>query len=132
MGNCRKNNVIRATGYTVGTNFVINTDFNIAEITNGMRFMLVLPVDLPAMTTITSVYVAINVNGTPTNIPIQDIIGNNLMSDQLRFLPPNRNQNCRCNQRSVARIVYGSNPAHFKVLLCLPESSAVAYQEAEG
>lgn len=127
MNNCKKNNVIRATSYTVGSSFVINTGFNINEIKNGMRFLLILPIDLPPMTSILPVYLGINVNGTVTNIPVQDIIGNNLMSDQLRFL--SKNENCRCNNQGIARIIYGSNPAHFKILQCLPASSAVSYNE---
>lgn len=124
MNNCKKNNrTIRATSYTVGNSFNINTNFNINEINNGMKFLLVLPIDLPAMTSIVPVYVIINVNGVPTNVPVQDILGNNLMSDQLRFFPTN--QNCRCSNQRLVRIAFGSNPIHFKVLQCLPESSAV-------
>lgn len=125
MNNCKNNKIIRATSYTVGSSFNINTNFNINKLENGMRFLLILPVDLPAMTTIIPVYVIINVNGTPTNIPVQDIIGNNLMSDQLKFLP----KNCRCNSQGIARVIFGSNPNHFKVLQCLPESSAISYDE---
>lgn len=127
MSNCKKNNVIVATSYTVGNSFNINTNFNIDQLQNGMRFTLILPIDLPAMTTIVPVYVVINVNGVQTNIPVQDILGNNLMSDQLRFFPTN--ERCRCNKQGIARIAFGSNPSHFKVLCCLPQSSAVAYDE---
>lgn len=127
---CKCNRVIRATSYTVGNSFNINTDFEIGDLDNGMRFILSLPVDLPPMTTIVPVYVVITVNGVVTNIPVQDIIGNNLMSDQLRFF--NRVGNCGCNRKGVVRIIYGSNPAHFKVLQCLPESAAVEFEETKG
>lgn len=127
---CKCNRVIRATSYTVGNSFNINTDFEIGDLDNGMRFILSLPVDLPPMTTIVPVYVVIKVNGVVTNIPVQDIIGNNLMSDQLRFF--NRVGNCECNRKGVVRIIYGSNPAHFKVLQCLPESAAVEFEETKG
>lgn len=125
--NCKCNRTIRATSYTVGNSFNINTSFNINKLENGQRFILTLPVDLPAMTTIVPVILVINVNGVATNIPMQDIIGNNLMSDQLRFFT--KQGNCNCNRQSVVRIIYGSNPTHFKVLQCLPESYAVAFDE---
>lgn len=124
------NRVIRATSYTVGSSFNINTDFSINALTNCQRFVLTLPVDLPAMTTIVPVVLVINVNGVATNIPMQDIVGNDLMSDQLRFFC--RKGNCDCNRMGVARIIYGSNPAHFKVLQCLPESSAISFDENGG
>lgn len=127
---CKCNRVIRATSYTVGNSFNINTDFEIGDLDNGMRFILSLPVDLPPMTTIVPVYVVIKVNGVVTNIPVQDIIGNNLMSDQLRFF--NRVGNCECNRKGVVRIIYGSNPTHFKVLQCLHESAAVEFEETKG
>lgn len=126
---CNCNRIIRATSYTVGNSFNINTDFSINDLDNKMRFILTLPVDLPAMTTIVPVVVVIKVNGVATNIPLQDIIGNKLMSDQLRFLP--RTGNCCCNQKGITRIIYGSNPAHFKVLSCLPESSAIEFEEEQ-
>lgn len=125
--NCNCKRTIRATSYTVGNSFNINTDFDISSLENGCRFVLTLPVDLPAMTTIVPVILVIKVNGVVTNAPMQDIIGNNLMSDQLRFL--RQIGNCNCNRRSVVRIVYGSNPGHFKILQCLPESSAVEFEE---
>lgn len=122
--NCKRN--IRATSYTVGNSFNINTDFNINDLDNGMRFNLILPVDLPAMTTILPVFLIIKVNGVDTNIPMQDIIGNDLMSDQLRFFPQ---RNVCCGREGIVRIIYGSNPSHFKVLNCLPKSSAVEFEE---
>lgn len=125
--NCDCHKVIRATSYTVGNSFNINTNFSINDLDNGRRFILTLPVDLPAMTTIVPVYLVITVNGTSQNIPMQNIIGNNLMSDQLRFFT--RRGNCDCNRRGVARIIFGSNPSHFKVLQCLPESAAVEFEE---
>lgn len=118
--------VMRATSYTTTPTFNINTDFSVDKLTNRNKYILILPIDLPAMTTILPVYVVINLNGTQTAIPMQDIVGNNLMSDQLRFLSKNVNG----ERRGVARLVYGGNPAHFKVLQCLPESSAVEYKES--
>lgn len=125
--NCKCNRTIRATSYTVGNSFNINTNFEISSLENGQRFILTLPIDLPAMTTIVPVILVIKVNGVTTNIPMQDIIGNNLMSDQLRFF--NRQGNCNCNRQGVVRIIWGSNPTHFKVLQCLPASSAVSFEQ---
>lgn len=110
--NCNCNKVIKATSYTAGDNFLINTSYEISSINNGNRFILALTADLPSITTITPVYVAVTINGTSTNIPIQDILGNNLMSDQLKYIPG-----------GIVRLIYGSNPVHFKVLQVLPPSS---------
>lgn len=118
--------VMRATGYTTSPTFNINTDFSIDKLINRNKYILLLPIDLPAMTNILPVYVVVNLNGTQTAIPMQDIVGNNLMSDQLRFL----SKNIGGTRKGVARLVYGGNPAHFKVLQCLPESSAVEYEES--
>jgi hypothetical protein len=126
--NCNCNRTIRAVSYNVGSSFNIMTDYSINEIDNGEHFILTLPIDLPAMTTIVPVYVSIKINGNQTYIPVQDIVGNNLMSDQLRYFP--EAGSCQCNMRGVARLVYGANPAHFKVLFSLPQSSAVEYEEA--
>lgn len=124
---CKCNNIIRATSYTVGDSFNINTDFSISTLTNCQRFTLVLPIDLPAMTTIVPVYIAITINGVSANIPLQDVIGNNFMSDQLRNLPKNA-----CNCFGIARLIYGGNPQHFKVLNCVPSSSAISFDENGG
>jgi hypothetical protein len=118
---CNCDNIIRATDYDVSTTiFQINTSFSVSSISNCQRFILSLPIALPAITTNVPVSVVISINGTNTSIPVQDILGNNLMADQLRFICKNQ-----CGNR-VVRIIYGSNPSHFKVLQCLPESSAVA------
>ena len=98
-----------------------------STLTNCQRFTLVLPIDLPAMTTIVPVYIAITINGVSTNIPLQDVIGNNFMSDQLRNLPKNA-----CNCFGIARLIYGGNPQHFKVLNCVPSSSAISFDENGG
>lgn len=113
---CKCNNVINATSYTAGAELTINTNFSVTSLSNCDRFVLVLPDSIPATTSITTVNITITVNGTSTTIPIQDIVGNNLMSDQVRFICKNQ-----CGNR-VVRIIYGSNPAHFKVLQCLPSS----------
>lgn len=114
--NCKCNNVIRANSYTVGETFNINTTFDLDTTKNGKRYVLVLNEDLPSMTTIVPVTIIVRVNGTDTAIPVQDIIGNNLMSDQLRFIGDRK-----CCDR-VIRIIFGNNPNHFKVLQCLPRS----------
>jgi hypothetical protein len=122
---CR-NRVITPTSYTVGSTFNINTTFTDTDIENGKRYVLVLNKNLPSMTTIIPVY--LEVNGT--YYPMQDRLGNNLMSDQLRSFPRNV-ASCGCVSSGVARIVYGSNTGHFKVLVCLPTSSAVITEEVE-
>lgn len=120
---CNCNRVLKGTSYTVGNSFNINvTDTNITDLDNGQRFVLILQKDLPAMTTIVPVILVIN----GVNYPMQDILGNNLMSDQLRFFP----QRCSCRGREgIIRIVFGANPNHFKVLQCLPNSAAIEFEE---
>ena len=119
--NCKK--ILKSTSYTVGNSFNINiTNESITDLENCERFVLILTQNLPAMTTIVPVYLVIN----GQNYPVQDLIGNNLMSDQLKYFPQSRN--C-CVQQGVARIIFGSNPNHFKVLQCLPQSSAVGFVE---
>lgn len=113
---CKCNNVIRATSYTAGAELTINTNFSTTALSNCDRFLLILPSDIPATTSITTVNMTLTVNGSSTTVPLQDIVGNNLMSDQVRFICKNQ-----CGNR-VVRIIYGSNPAHFKVLQCLPNS----------
>lgn len=123
--NCNCNRTIIPTSYTVGATFNINTDFTDSDLENGKRYCLILNKDLPAMTTIVPVY--LQVNGT--YYPMQDILGNSLMSDQLRFFPRNVSPCGRCS--GIARIIFGANPGHFKVLICLPQSSAIITEEAE-
>lgn len=120
MANCNCNKKIVSESYTVGATFNINTTFTDDDLRNCKRYLLVLDEQLPAMTTIVPVY--LQVNGS--YYPVQDILGNNLMSDQLKSFP-NVANGCGCNCAKVARIVFGSNPEHFKVLICLPQSSAV-------
>jgi hypothetical protein len=120
MSNCNCNRKIVSTSYTVGATLNITTNFTDDDIVNGKRYFLVLDETIPPMTTVIPVY--LQVNGT--FYPMQDILGNNLMSDQLRSFP-RASSGCSCNCVRVARIVYGSNPEHFKVLICLPQSSAV-------
>lgn len=125
MNNCNCNNrVIVPTSYTVGATFNINTSFTDADLENGKRYILVLNKDLPAMSTIVPVY--LQVNGI--YYPMQDILGNSLMSDQLRAFP----REFGCRGAGIARIIFGSNVGHFKVLVCLPASSAVITDEAEA
>lgn len=126
MNNCRCNRIITPTSYTVGATFNINTSFTDSDLENGKRYILVLNQNLPAMTTIVPVY--LQVNGT--YYPMQDLLGNSLMSDQLRFFPRSAS-NCGCGSSGVARIIFGSNVGHFKVLVCLPTSSAVITEEVE-
>lgn len=124
MDKHKKNNIIRNISYDIkDDNFKINTRFNIKDIKNGMRFLLILPIELPKIENILPVYIIIRVNNEETQIPIQDIIGNNLMSDQLEFLP--KNENCKENDQKIVRMVYGSNPDHFKILQSLPNTKIV-------
>lgn len=105
------NYIIRATSYTytAGSSLVINTTSSAAILYNGASYVLCLYPELPSMSTVVPVY--INVNGT--NIPLQDVIGNTLQSDQIH---PGRKY----------ELVYGSSPAHFKMRHCCCLSCATA------
>lgn len=102
--------ILKASSYTVNTSsFVINTGSTLATLCNGEEFKLITCATFPAVTTVVPVY--ININGT--NYPVQDTLGNNLMSDQIRC----RRQYC---------LIFGTNPAHFKLRSCAKCSQAVA------
>lgn len=110
-------NVLKITSVSVsdGSMFLIPED--VPTFKNGCKYILVIPCNLiPASTTISQVYIAFN----DVNYPIVDrCIGNNVYSDQLRFICTN---NCG---NKVLRLVYGTSVPHFKIISqALPKSSA--------
>ena len=105
----RSDDIIRITSAAVsGADFVLTTDSTIVPV-NGKRYLLAIPTSvLPtgALTTVYQVYVAIN----GQNVPLQCRIGNNVYTDQIKCFTVN---NCG---NIVARVIFGSTPAHFKIL----------------
>ena len=107
--NCGCSNVLRVTSAAVsGTNFIFTTDSTITP-ANGNTYILKCPVSIlpsTALTTVNQLYVAVN----SVNIPLQCKMGNNVYTDQIRCF----NTDSCCN--IVLRLVYGSTPAHFKIV----------------
>lgn len=106
--NCCEN-ILRATSVSVsGGSFFFVTNSTITP-KNGCKYLLKIPcavLPTEATTTISQVYVVVN----GVNIPLQCILGNNVYSDQIRCFNVD---NCG---NIVLRLVYGSTPAHFKIL----------------
>lgn len=111
MCNCKNNYVLRVTSYTytAGTSLVLNTDNTSTTLYNGAQYLLLACGSLPTMETVVPVYIRIG----ETNIPLQDVIGNTLYSDQMH---PGRRYD----------LVYGSTPSHFKMRHCCGCSSAIS------
>lgn len=106
---CNCNNVLRVTSAAViGNNFIFTTDSTITP-RNGTTYILKCPVSLlptAALTTVNQVYVSVNA----VNIPLQCKLGNNVYTDQIRCF------NTDCCDNIVLRLIYGSTPAHFKIV----------------
>lgn len=102
-------NVLKATSATIsGGSLIFSTDSTITPV-NGSTYIFKCPISvLPTapVTTVDQVYVEVN----SVNIPFQCKLGNNVYSDQVRCF---RTDSC-CN--IVLRLVYGSTPAHFKIV----------------
>ena len=102
-------NVLVATSAAVsGADFIFSTDSTITP-TNGTTYIFKCPVSiLPTapLATVNQLYVEVN----SVNIPFQCKLGNNVYTDQIRSF---RTDKC-CN--IVLRLVYGSTPAHFKIV----------------
>lgn len=111
-------NILEVTSVSQDDSGVYLIPQSVPTFKNGCKYLLVIPCNLiPAFKSVLPVFVAFN----NVNTPITDrCIGNNLMTDQLRFIP---NSNCG---NKVLRLVYGSNPTHFKIISQdLPQSVIV-------
>lgn len=120
LSNCRNccPNVLRAASISQsGGSFFFVTDSTITP-QNGCTYILKVPCSiLPTapVTTVDQVYVVVN----GVNIPLQALCGNNVYTDQIRCF--NRD---KCGN-IMLRLVYGSTPAHFKIVCQkLPFSTA--------
>ena len=102
-------NVLRVTSISnTGGAFFFVTNSTITP-KNGCRYILVVPchlLPLTAQTTIDQVYVVVN----GVNIPLQECLGNNVYTDQIRCMNVDKCGNI------VLRLVYGSTTAHFKIV----------------
>lgn len=100
-------NVLRVTMVsTDGTTFTTTSTITPK---NGCKYIIKVPCSLiptTASTTISQVVVVVN----GTNIPLQECVGNNVYTDQIRYF------NVDSCGNIVLRVVYGSSPAHFKII----------------
>lgn len=110
------NKYIRVTEANIVTGtLVLSTGLTNKEIRNGNRSIICICTDIPSSATI--VPVEITINGT--NIPMQDVLGNTLQSDQI---------SSKCGFPGV----WGTNPLHFKLCSCKDKSQATARTVVPG
>ena len=107
---------IRVTGAEIVTGtLVLSTGLTNKIIRNGNKSTLCVCVDIPASATI--VPVELTINGA--NIPMQDVLGNTLQSDQITS---------KCCYPGV----WGTNPTHFKLCACADRSQSTARTVTPG
>lgn len=100
--------VLKATSYTAtATELTIVVDPSVFALYNGKIYHLLTCVTLPVITSIVPVFISIN----GTTYPVMDCIGNNLMSDQVK-------------SRHCYKMVFGTNPNHFKLCEGMCKSAA--------
>ena len=114
---CNCQNVISISSSTATADGYVLESSNTPTLVNGGKYIVVIPDNVLVSTTeITPVSISINSVSYPL---IDRCIGNDVYSDQIRFI----NQSNCCNK--VMRVVFGTSPAHFKVISqVLPRSSA--------
>lgn len=113
-------NVLKVTSIsnTGGSYFLVVDPTNTITPQNTCKYIVVVPCELlPPTEGISQVYITVN----NVNYPLIDrCVGNNVFSDQLRFLPTN---NCG---KKVFRVAFGSLQPHFKIISHqIPQSSRV-------
>ena len=111
-------NLLRVTSVsnTGGSYFLVVDPTNTITPQNTCKYIVSVDCSLlPTTTTIDQVYITLH----NVNYPLVDrCIGNNVYSDQLRFIPTNK-----CGKK-VFRVVYGSLQPHFKIISnLLPQSN---------
>ena len=106
--------IIKPVNYVIGDNlnFIVNNNL---DFKNGDKAILIIS-STPSIEQIKPVVLQFD------NVvcPIQDILGNNLMSDQLRMLP-------KSTSGSIVRMAFGSNPKHFKILMQIKDSAYIEH-----
>ena len=85
-----------------GSSLILDVPYSSLTVKNGERACFVIQGEFPVSTTLLSVY--FNIGGT--NIPLYDMLGNVLYSDQIRP--------CVCIPG-----IWGTNPIHFKLCACV-------------
>lgn len=109
--------IIRPLEYRVEEDkfIIVITD---CDLVNKDKYVLILSKKLPQIKTISRVYLQYR----EEYFELQDIVGNYVMSDQLRFLPQSTNG-------GIVRLIYGNRPKHFKILINIPDSIYSGEQE---
>lgn len=115
MCNCNKQYIRVTSAEITGGTLVLATGLTNKVIRNGSKNIICVCVDIPSSTTIVPVEIVIN----DTNIPLQDVLGNTLQSDQI---------GSRCCYVGV----WGTNPLHFKLCACTSRSQATARTVTPG
>lgn len=111
---CNKYIRVSSAEITGGT-LVLSTGLTNKEIRNGNRSVICICTDIPSSATIVPVEIVIN----GTNIPMQDVLGNTLQSDQI-------------SSRCAFPGVWGTNPLHFKLCSCVNRSQATSRTVVPG
>ena len=103
-----KRKFIQVTAAEVtGGELVLTTGLTNRTIYNGERNVLCIATEIPASATVVPVVVEIN----GVNIPLQDVLGNTLQSDQIQ-------------SRCAFPGIWGTLPLHFKLCSCVRKSQA--------
>lgn len=112
---CNKRYIRVTSAEITGGTLVLTTGLTNKVIRNGGRNIICICTDIPTSTTIVPVEIVIN----GENIPMQDVLGNTLQSDQI---------GSRCAYPGV----WGTNPIHFKLCACAPRSQATPRTTVPG
>ena len=113
--NCKRRYIRVTEAEITGGTLVLNTEVTGRTVYNGQRDVICICTDIPASTTLVPVEIVIN----ETNIPMQDVLGNTLQSDQIQS---------RCAYPGV----WGTQPLHFKLSACVQRSGATATSVTPG
>jgi hypothetical protein len=112
---CERNCIKVVSAEIVTGTLVLTTNLTNKIIRNGKRNVICICTDLPSSASV--VPVEITINGV--NIPMQDVLGNTLQSDQLA-------------SRCAFPGIWGTNPLHFKLCSCTDRSQATARTVTPG
>lgn len=102
--------VIKVTEAAIsGSTLTLTSSSTLSTLCDRKEYVLLICTNIPASTTVAQAVLAIG----GSTYPLQDFVGNNLMSDQIKC-------------RRCYPMVFGTNPAHFKLCTCTCRSGAEA------
>ena len=106
--NCCENVLIIDKTIESGDQYLLTTTTSTVTPKNCCKYVIVIPCRL--LSNITSM-LAVNVDIDGELYPLRDFCcGNNVYTDQLRFIPTN------CKDNKVIRVVFGDDEPHFKII----------------